>query len=185
MSISKTFSSETSGRYASAIFEVAEEAKEFDQTEKDLRSILILYNSNKYLSDFIKNPTQNIKSQESLILKISEVMGLSKNLKNFLLLLVKKRRIFFIDNIIKRFLELVSKRKGMVKASLVSSKKLLENEILDISNEISKSIKSQVELKYSIDKSLISGIKLQVGSLLVDSSLKNKIKKLKMQMIEN
>ena len=94
MSISKTFSSETSGRYASAIFEVAEEAKEFDQTEKDLRSILILYNSNKYLSDFIKNPTQNIKSQESLILKISEVMGLSKNLKNFLLLLVKKRRIF-------------------------------------------------------------------------------------------
>ena len=73
----------------------------------------------------------------------------------------------------------------MVKASLVSSKKLLENEILDISNEISKSIKSQVELKYSIDKSLISGIKLQVGSLLVDSSLKNKIKKLKMQMIEN
>ena len=73
MSISKTFSSETSGRYASAIFEVAEEAKEFDQTEKDLRSILILYNSNKYLSDFIKNPTQNIKSQESLILKISEV----------------------------------------------------------------------------------------------------------------
>ena len=73
MSISKTFSSETSGRYASAIFEVAEEAKEFDQTEKDLRSILILYNSNKYLSDFIKNPTQNIKSQESLILKISEL----------------------------------------------------------------------------------------------------------------
>ena len=42
-----------------------------------------------------------------------------------------------------------------------------------------------MELKYSIDKSLISGIKLQVGSLLVDSSLKNKIKKLKMQMIEN
>jgi F0F1-type ATP synthase delta subunit len=52
VSISKTFSSETSGRYASAIFEVAEEAKEFDQTEKDLRSILILYNSNKSLSDF-------------------------------------------------------------------------------------------------------------------------------------
>jgi F-type H+-transporting ATPase subunit delta len=91
-------------------------------------------------------------------------MVLSKNLKNFLLLIVKKRRIFFIDNIIKRFLELVSKKKGKVKASLVSSKQLLENEILDISNEISKSIKSQVELKYSIDKSLISGIKLQVIS---------------------
>ena len=54
-----------------------------------------------------------------------------------------------------------------------------------ISQEISKAIKSSIEFTFKIDKSLISGIKIQVGSLLIDTSVKNKLKRIKQLMTEN
>ena len=54
-----------------------------------------------------------------------------------------------------------------------------------INKEISKSIKSNIEFTYKTDKSLISGIKIQVGSLLIDTSVSNKLKRIKQSMIES
>ena len=51
--------------------------------------------------------------------------------------------------------------------------------------EISKAIKSKIEFTFKTDKSLISGIKIQVGSLLIDTSVSNKLKRIKQLIIEN
>ena len=51
--------------------------------------------------------------------------------------------------------------------------------------EISKVIKSKIDFTYKTDKSLISGVKIQVGSLLIDTSVSNKLKRIKQTMIEN
>ena len=51
--------------------------------------------------------------------------------------------------------------------------------------EISNAIKSNVDFTYKIDKNLVSGIKIQVGSLLIDTSVSNKLKRIKQSMIEN
>ena len=76
-------------------------------------------------------------------------------------------------------------KKGKINATLTSSKELSKNDIEEIETEISKVIGSKIDLVYKIDKELISGIKLQLGSLLIDSSIKNKLKKYKKLMIEN
>ena len=185
MSTSKSFSTETSERYARALFEVAHENSELELVEKSLGEFLHLYDSSSEFISFIKNPTQTNDNQLSAINLISEELKFPNNLKNFLSLLVKKRRIFYVKKIIQNFLKLSSHKRGEVKASLVSSKKLSDEELSNISSEFSQTLGSSIKFNYSVDESLIGGVKIQLGSLMVDTSIKNKLKKYKQLMIEN
>ena len=94
MSTNKSFSSETSERYSRALFEVADETKEIEKIENDIKNFQSLYNSSVEIRNFIKDPTQSKIIQNSLINLIAKKMGFSKNLLNFFLLLIEKRRIF-------------------------------------------------------------------------------------------
>ena len=116
---------------------------------------------------------------------MSEKLGFSKNLKNFFLLLIEKRRIFFVKKISESFLRLCSKKRGEIKASLISSKELSPTEIDEISKDLSKSMRSIIKLDYKVDKDLIGGLKLQLGSFMIDTSIKNKLKKYEQAMLEN
>ena len=185
MSISKSFSNETSERYARALFEAASENSETDKIENNLNNFLSLYDSSAEFRNFIKNPTQTTENQFNVINVISEKLGFSKDLKNFFSLLIEKRRIFFVYKIVENFLKLCSKKRGEVKASLVSSKNLSKDELNDISKELSKSMGSTIKIDYSVDESLIGGLKIQLGSFMIDTSIKNKLKKYEKLMIEN
>ncbi len=103
MSTSKSFSNEASERYARALFELASENSEIDKIEDNLNDFLSVYNSSAEFKNFIKNPTQTIENQFNVINVISEKLGFVRNLKNFLCLLVKKRRIFFVYKIVQNF----------------------------------------------------------------------------------
>ncbi|MDA9073157.1 ATP synthase F1 subunit delta [Pelagibacteraceae bacterium] len=185
MSTSKSFSTETSDRYARALFELSSESSELDQIEKNLNVFLNIYNSSPLLVSFITNPTQSNDNQSNAIEIISKELDFSKNLKNFFYLLIKKKRLFFIKKIIKNFLKLCSQKRGEVKASLVSSKNLSQEELNEISSQFSQSIGSKIKFDYSVDETLIGGVKIQLGSLMVDTSIKNKLKKYEQLMIEN
>ena len=185
MSTNKSFSTETSERYSRALFEVANEANELDKTEKDVKSFQSLFNSNSEIKNFIQNPTQSINIQNSFINLLAEKLEFSKNLKNFFLLLIQKRRIFFIKKIFESFLRLSSKKRGEIKASLISSKKLSQTDLDEISKDLSKSMGSTIIFDYSFDETLIGGLKIQLGSFMIDTSIKNKLKKYEQLMIEN
>ena len=185
MSTIKSFSNEASERYARALFEVASENSEIDKIENNLNDFLSIYDSSPELRNFIKNPTQTVENQFNAIDVISEKIGFVKNLKNFLYLLANKRRIFFVHKIVQNFLKLCSKKRGEVKASLISSKKLSQDELNDISAEFSKSMGSTIKFDYSVDENLIGGLKIQLGSFMIDTSIKNKLKKYEQLMIEN
>jgi F-type H+-transporting ATPase subunit delta len=100
-------------------------------------------------------------------------------------LLIEKRRIFFIAKIIDSFLKLCSQKRGEVKASLISSKELSEVEIENISKDLSSSMGSTIKFDYKVDKELIGGLKLQLGSYMIDTSIKNKLNKYEQKMLEN
>ena len=185
MSTNKSFSTEASERYSRALFEVANESKELDKIEKDIKNFQSLLNSSFEIKNFIQNPTQSINTQNSVIKILTEKLGFSKNLKNFFLLLVEKRRIFFVKKISESFLKLCYKKRGEINASLISSKELSPNELDQISKDLSKSMGSTIKFDYKVDKELIGGLKLQLGSFMIDTSLKNKLKKYKLAMLEN
>ena len=185
MSTNKSFSTETSERYSRALFEVAKETNELEKIENDIRNFKLLFNSSSEIKNFIQNPTKNIYTQNEAITLIAEKLGFSKNLKNFFLLLIEKRRIFFVLKIINSFLKLCLKKRGEIKASLISSRELSELELENISKELSVSMGSTIKFDYKIDKDLIGGLKLQLGSFMIDTSIRNKLKKFEQKMLED
>ena len=184
MSSNKSFSSETANRYALALYELAKENSELETVEKNIKELLAIYNTSKDLKNFIKNPTQSQSNQLEVLNKISVEMSLSKNIKNFLSILVIKRRIFFLNTIFLNFLSLVSMKKGELKASLISSKTLTNEELKNLNIELSQAMGTTVAFNYKVDETLIGGLKMQVGSLMVDTSIKNKLKKYEQIMLE-
>ena len=184
MSSTKSFSSETANRYALALYELASEKSELEAVEININDILDVYNTSEDLKNFIKNPTQPQSSQLEVLNKISLEMNLSKITKSFLTILVVKRRIFFLNTILLNFLSLVSKKKGELKASLISSKNLTNDELKNLNTELSQVIGNPVTLNYEVDETLIGGLKMQIGSLMIDTSIKNKLKKYEQIMLE-
>ncbi|MDC0511237.1 ATP synthase F1 subunit delta [Pelagibacteraceae bacterium] len=185
MSTNKSFSIETSERYARALFEVSKEAGELDKIEADIKNFQSLHDNSRELKNFVENPTNTIETHNIILNLLSEKIGFSKNLKNFFLLLIKKRRIFFVRKIVDSFLRLCSKKRGEIKASLISSKELTIIELESISEELSLSMGAIIKLDYEVDKDLIGGLKLQLGSFMIDTSIKNKLKKYEQQMLES
>ncbi len=184
MSKNKTFSSEISQRYALALYELSKENNQTDEFVANMTNFMKLFNSNKELKNFVKNPTYSVENQKIVFDKILSLMNFNKLVKNFFSVLITKKRIFFLDQIIEEFLNLISIKRGEISGSLISSKEIDEKTILDIEKEISENIKRSIKLKSKIDKSLIGGVVVQIGSLMIDTSIKNKLQKYKKLMIE-
>ena len=71
-----------------------------------------------------------------------------------------------------------------MKAELTSAKDLSDNEVDSIKEELTKNFSSKIKLNYKHDTSLIGGLIVQVGSTMVDTSIKNKLKQIENRMIE-
>ncbi|MDC0488829.1 ATP synthase F1 subunit delta [Pelagibacteraceae bacterium] len=184
MSTNKSFSAETSERYSRALYAVGKEFEELEKLETDVKNFQSLYDDNAEIKNFIQNPTYLIETQNKVLDILSEKLSFSKNLKNFFLLLIEKRRIFFVKKILDNFLKLCSKNRGEIEASLISSKELSSNELENISKELSSSMGSTIKFNYKVNRDLIGGLKLQLGSFMIDTSIKNKLKKYEQRMIE-
>ena len=86
--------------------------------------------------------------------------------------------------ILQDFVNTCSKKRGEVKAELISSKELSNDQIDKIKNDLSQNFNSKIKLDYKFDKSLIGGLIIQVGSIMVDTSIKNKLQQIENKMIE-
>ena len=185
MSKNKSFSTGISQRYALALYELSKEENKIEEFVSSLNLFMKIYNSNEDLKNFVKNPTHSVESQKKVFEKILGLMNFNKIIKNFFSILIIKKRIFFLDNIIEEFLQLISHKKGEISANLISSKKIDDKTILGLEKEISENIKGSIKLKSKVDESLIGGVVIQIGSLMIDTSIKNKLGKYKKAMMEN
>ena len=184
MSKSKGFSDTSVGRYSLALYELAEESNVTHEIEKDTSSIIQLISNSSDFNSLIKNPTNKKGDQLNVILKISEKFKINNLLTKFLSFLIFKRRLFYVEKILKDFIEICSKKRGEIKAELIAAKELTEEEINNIKEELTKNFSSKIKLNYKYDKSLIGGLILQVGSTMVDTSIKNKLQQIENKMIE-
>ena len=128
-------------------------------------------------------PIFNLHIQIKVFNEISKIIKLNKIESNFLQLIINKRRIYFLDKILEKFIKLTSERKGKIDAILISSKELTSAELVKIQSELSNDFKSPIKIDYKHDPSLIGGLVIQVGSIMVDASIKTKLKQLEKNMI--
>jgi F-type H+-transporting ATPase subunit delta len=184
LSKNKGFSITSAERYSLALYELASENNVLSQVEDQSSSILNLIYSSKDFSNLIKDPTNKQDDLLKVINGISDNYKFESLLKSFLSFLVTKRRFFYVEQILKSFIETCSKKRGELKAELKSAKELSSDEISKITDELTNNFSSKIRLNYKYDESLIGGLVVQVGSTMVDTSIKNKLQQIENRMIE-
>ena len=184
MSKKQSFSDTSVSRYSLALYELAVEANTLDEIEKHSSSIIKLISSSDEFNSLIKDPTNQKEDQLNIISKVSKNYKLNNLLTTFLSFLISKRRLFYVEKILKDFIETCSKKRGEIKAELTAAKELTEKEINSIKEELTKNFSSKIKLNYKHDPGLIGGLIIQVGSKMVDTSIKNKLQKITNRMVE-
>ena len=178
------FSITSAERYSLALYELSTESNVTSQIEEQSHSVLKLLEQSQDFSNLIKDPTTSQDDLLKVVNTISENYKFDQLLKNFLSFLVKKRRFFFVERILKSFIEICSEKRGELKAELRSAKQLSNDEIKQITEELTKNFSSKIKLNYKHDESLIGGLVVQVGSTMVDTSIKSKLQQIENRMIE-
>ena len=184
MSSKSTFSNSTSKSYAIALYELSKENSELDKVEDEIKKLNKLLDSSADFKEMILNPTVAKDDIKNVIFKIADQNNFSETFKKFLGFVTIKNRLFFLNQIIDSFLNLVSRSKGELKAKLLSSKELSKAELEKIRSELSKDFQSPIKIDYKYDPNLIGGLIIQVGSVMVDTSIKTKLRQLQKNMIE-
>ena len=184
MSARSTFSNSTSKSYAVALYELAKENSELSDTEDGMNGLKKLLNDNSDFKEMISSPTVEKEEKQKVMFRIADQYNFSQVLKKFLSFITIKNRLFFLNQIINSFLNIISINKGELKAILVSSKQLSKQELENIQSELSKDFKSPIKVDYIYDPNLIAGLIIQVGSVMVDTSIKSKLKQLEKNMVE-
>ena len=170
--------------YSKALYELSNETNVTDEIEHQSKSILKALETIKQFYSFIKNPLFKQGDQTEMLNAFVKEFDLNPTLGKFLKFLVSKRRLFYLDKILKDFILYCSFKRGEIEAKLISAKELQNDELEKIKKELFDKFGSKINLDYKIDKELISGLVIQVGSIMIDNSMKNKLKQIKSQMIE-
>ena len=178
------FSITSAERYSLALYELSTESNVTSQIEEQSLSVLKLLEQSQDFSNLIKDPTTSKDDLLKVVNTISENYKFDQLLKNFLSFLIQKRRFFFVERILKSFIEICSEKRGELKAELRSAKQLSNEEIKQITEELTKNFSSKIKLNYKHDESLIGGLVVQVGSTMVDTSIKSKLQQIENRMIE-
>ena len=184
MSKNKGFSDTSANRYSLALYELASESSSLPKIEENSHALLKLISNSKDFKNLTKDPTLNRDILNKVIKKISDDFKLEDLFKNFLCFLITKRRFFYVRQILKNFNEICSEKRGELKAEIKSAKNLTQDEINRITQELSNNFKSEIKLNYTHDQSLIGGLVVQIGSTMIDTSIKKKLQQIENRMIE-
>ena len=184
MSNNKGFSDTSANRYSLALYELANESNSLSKIEENSHALLKLISNSKDFNNLIKDPTVSRVILNQIIKEISDNFNLEILFKNFLSFLITKRRFFYVRQILKNFNEICYEKRGELKAEIKSAKNLTQDEINKITQELSNNFKSEIKLNYTHDQSLIGGLVVQIGSTMIDTSIKKKLQQLETRMIE-
>ena len=168
-----------SDRYATALYEFATESKSVDLVLKDFDLLKKYIEENKDLNLLVKSPLITSKDK----LKIFEKLLSKEPAKNitftFLKVIANNRRISKLPSIIFQFFKINAQKRGDVLADIISAEELSNEQKNDIENQLKSILGNKISLNYKVNKKIIGGLIVKVGSKMIDSSLASKINKIK------
>ncbi len=172
------YSSQIAEPYAQALMSLAESRNLVEVIGESMRSLAELLESSPDLRDFIASPVVQDENKKAVL---KRVLGSESNpyLLSFLMLLVDKRRIIFLEAICQQYLSLLRQLTNTVLAEVISALKLTENQQQSVSNKVKELTgAASVELQTTIDPTIIGGVIIKVGSQVFDSSLKGQLRRI-------
>jgi len=173
-----------SGRYATALFELARDEKSIDAVKADLDRFDALLNESADLKRLVRSPVFSADAQLKALTAVLDKAGISGIPANFLKVLTTNRRLFAVQDVIRAYRTLVAKFKGEATAD-VTVAEALSSKNLDALKVALKSVTGKdVDLNVNVDPSIIGGLVVKLGSRMIDSSLRTKLNSIKHAMKE-
>ncbi|MDB9870227.1 F0F1 ATP synthase subunit delta [Alphaproteobacteria bacterium] len=183
MSSSSGKPSGLTGRYAKALYELANEKKIVAKIVDDFVKIKSLIKSNNELLGLIKSPAISKNDKQSALIAILKKAKANNLTIQFCGTLAGNGRLFYINEIIDVFLLEVSRQNGEVNAEVISAIELDKSQRQEVEKSISEVVGgNKISLSMKVDESLIGGLIVKIGSKMIDSSIKTKLNRLEIAM---
>ena len=170
------------GRYASALFELADEQKALDQVAGELKALKGVIAESQDLRDFIRSPLYGREDQGKVMAAILDKASAGELTRRFVLVVAHNRRLFALPRMIDAFLAELARRRGEVTARVVAAHDLSDSQKDALLTALRQAIGSKVQMDLKIDKGLIGGLVVKVGSRMIDTSLRSKLQRLELAM---
>lgn len=176
---SKQGLTKVASRYAEALFEVVKSSKTDGQAVlEDLKAIKEIFESNDDLTMLVNHPDLKFEDKKSLIEKAFKGK-VQEEVLNLLFVLLQRRRINIVTLLAEDFMRLHYKDQNLEFAVVNSANELSDKQLDDIKSKLEKIFDKKLELKPSIDESLVAGVKVNIGDKVIDFSVKSKLKQMK------
>lgn len=184
MSDTGSISSGVAARYATALFDLAKDAKKLPAVEKDLDALDAALADNEALRDLFQSPVYSRDEAVGSIAALAKKMKLSPMVGSTLGLMAQKRRLTVVPALIEAVRAMIAEEKGEVTAEVTAAKALTAAQEKKLAATLKKSVGKDVNIKATVDESLIGGLIVKVGSKMIDSSIKSKLSNLQNVMKE-
>lgn len=164
-------------KYAQALFEAALSADVLSRVQEDVHALQNIQNISQIDSPFIKRD-----QQAALIDMLKEKLGLQKQTADFLCLMAQKNSLGLLQNVAMQFDDMVLAHKGIEKIVVETVQPLTPRQDEKLLRELKKKLKKDVAISYVLNKSLLGGLVLRIGSKEIDDSLQKKLNTLENMM---
>jgi len=177
-------SSGIAARYATAIFELAKDAKKLPAVEKDFDALATALDESDALRDLIASPVYTRGDMVAAITAIAQKMKLSQDVANTLGLMASKRRLFVLPSLIETVKQMIATEKGEVTAEVTAAYALTKAQQDKLAKALKATVGKDVKVTLNVDETLIGGLIVKVGSKMIDSSIRSKLSNLQNVMKE-
>jgi F-type H+-transporting ATPase subunit delta len=173
------------GRYASALFELAQEQKAVDAVSGDLASLRKALETSPDLTRLVRSPVFSAADHARALKAILEKMGAGALTTKFVLLMAQKRRLFVLTQVIAAYERAVARSRGETEAEVTAARPLSDAEITELKAALKAKLGKEPRLHAKVDPALLGGLIVKVGSRMIDSSLRTKLDGLRAAMKGN
>jgi F-type H+-transporting ATPase subunit delta len=170
------------GRYATALYELADEAKTLDSVATDLKTLKSVITDSSDLRRLISSPLIPRAQQARAALALVEKAGLSDITRRFIGIVARNRRLSSLTQIIDGYMALLAAHRGEITAEVTSAKPLSQPQADAVGNALRAAVGKKVSVQLNVDPQLLGGLRVKVGSRLIDASLASKLQRLQLAM---
>lgn len=175
--MSKAQESLIARRYAKAFYELADEQKKLSAISADIETLQSLPEGGEF-AYFLSNPLFKREEQLAVMDKLAKKTKLDKLTANFLGTIVENGRLSLLPSIVDAVDSEISQRKGEVKAVVTSARPLKPAQVKKLADNLKKATGTDIDIELKEDDSIIGGLIIEVGSLLIDQSVKTRLERL-------
>jgi F-type H+-transporting ATPase subunit delta len=171
-----------SGRYATALFELARDKKAIDGVGASLASLKKAIVESSDLRALTTNPLVTREASAKGVAALAKAMKLDKLTTNFLGVLAGNRRLAELGSVIAAFESLASAYRGEVTADVTSAHKLDAAQVKKLKTQLKTKVGRDVAVNLTVDPQILGGLIVKIGSQMIDSSIKTRLNTLAVAM---